>query len=107
MKRRLRVLGLLALISLTLVLGQGGADLYLMFNAGTEAETFVLPVSPHGGNWRLAVDTFRPSPQDLFEAGEEIVLDNQQVYRVEARSSVILIARPQGLVRAGGPNERG
>jgi len=90
-----------------LILGRGEEDLYLMFNAGTEAETFVLPVSPHGGNWRLAVDTFRPSPQGRFEAGEEIVLDNQQVYRVEARSSVILIARPQVPARAGGQNERG
>jgi isoamylase len=83
-----------------LILGQEEPDLYLMFNAGTEAVTFVLPAPPHIGHWHLAVDTFRPSPQDLFEAGKEIALDDQKTYQVGARSSAVLVAYPQEFVQA-------
>jgi isoamylase len=77
-----------------LILGQDEPDLYLMFNAGTEAATFVLPALPHEGRWHLAADTFRPSPQDLYEPGEEIPLEDQQSYRAGPHSSAILITRP-------------
>jgi isoamylase len=77
-----------------LILGQDEPDLYLMFNAGTEAATFVLPAPPHEGRWHLTADTFRPSPRDLYEPGEEIPLEDQQSYRTGPRSSAILIIRP-------------
>ena len=31
--------------------------LYLMFNASSDAVDFVLPATPHGAPWHLAVDT--------------------------------------------------
>jgi isoamylase len=77
-----------------LILGQDEPDLYLMFNAGTEAARFSLPIESHARHWHLAADTSRPSPQDLFGIGEEIALDDQTGYQVGPWSSVILITRP-------------
>ena len=76
-----------------LILSRVEPDLYLTFNAGTEAAAFVLPEPPRGGCWHVAVDTFRPSPDDLCQPGEEVALGGQEVYHVGPRSSVILIAR--------------
>jgi isoamylase len=43
--------------------------LFLMFNAGVDALDFDLPPVSPGFRWRLAVDTSRETPQDLFTAG--------------------------------------
>jgi isoamylase len=77
-----------------LILGQDKRDLFLMFNASTESVTFVLPDVLRSGRWYLAADTFRASPLDLYEAGKEMALEDQQTYQVGARSSAVLIARP-------------
>jgi isoamylase len=82
-----------------LILGQDEPALYLMFNAGTKAATFVLPGvpsgrMPSGGRWYLAADTSRPSPQDLLEADHQIALDDPVACRLQPRSSVILVAHP-------------
>jgi isoamylase len=68
-------------------------ELFLIFNPDNEAQKFNLPAPRRGGNWRLAADTARPSPEDIFSRGEEIPLENQDAYQVMARSSVILIAQ--------------
>ncbi|MGD1045322.1 MAG: glycogen debranching protein GlgX [Bacteroidota bacterium] len=69
------------------------STLYMMFNADVDAVDFRLPPVPPGTRWHLAVDTTRESPQDLFAAGEEPILENPQTYHLNARSSVILLAR--------------
>ncbi|MGC8780100.1 MAG: glycogen debranching enzyme, partial [Anaerolineae bacterium] len=77
-----------------LICGEGGEpDLYLMFNADIEETIFVLPAPSHGGNWHLAVDTARPSPDDIHEEGDEVLLEIQSAYPVQPRSAVILVAR--------------
>jgi glycogen operon protein len=88
---------------LACLIHENGQDrLYLMFNAGTEETDFGLPPLPPGYRWRLAVDTSRSAPQDLSVAGEETLLDNSTTYRVEARSSAILLARKQESALGGG-----
>ena len=67
--------------------------LCLMFNAGAGAVDFCLPTVPKGARWYLAVDTSRTTPQDLYDAGEEPLCENQQIYRLNSRSSAILLAR--------------
>jgi hypothetical protein len=63
-----------------------------MFNAGAQAVTFVLP--PSGARpWRLVVDTACPSSQDLSEASEGIVRDDQADQCINAQSGVILSAQ--------------
>jgi hypothetical protein len=44
-------------------------------------------------------------PQDLLEDGQEIVLEDQQIYRVGPQSSVILIKQPSRAERGGGSFE--
>jgi isoamylase len=88
-----------------LIRGQGEANLFLMFNAGTEAVTFALPVLPEAGRWHLAADTDSPVPQDLLEDSQEIALEDQRIYRVRPQSSVILISQPSRAGREGGSIE--
>ncbi len=65
--------------------------LLLMFNAGADTVDFRLPPAPPGTQWRLAVDT--GAREDLLAAGEEAVLQDQQAYRMNPRSSAILLTR--------------
>ena len=67
--------------------------LYLMFNASTEAVDFSLPLMPKATRWHLAADTSHAAPQDLFDAGNEPILERSQRYHLNARSSAILLAR--------------
>ena len=67
--------------------------LYLMFNAGTEAVDFHLPAVPDGARWHRAADTSREAPQDLFDPGDEPLLDHGQAYHLGPRSSAILVVR--------------
>jgi len=89
--------------TLACLIQEDGQDaLFLMFNAGANGTDFGLPPLPLGYRWHLAVDTSRSSPQDLSAAGEEDLVDNSKTYRLEARSSAILLARKQESVSGGG-----
>ncbi len=77
-----------------LIYAEAGPDLYLMFNASTNPVQFALPAPENNHRWRLAVDTSRPAPQDRFEPGEEVLLDDQTSCQVGSRTSVILLAIP-------------
>jgi len=74
-----------------LILGQAERDLFLLFNADTRHVDFYLPVLPIGRVWRLAVDTSRTAPDDLFEHGSESPIQGQSGFRLEPRSSAILL----------------
>jgi len=75
-----------------LIRSQDVADLFLMFNAESEAVTFAVPPrSPCF--WRLAADTAESSPRGFYSPGEEATLANPASYLVQSRSSVILVAR--------------
>jgi len=65
--------------------------LYMMFNATTEAAAFRLPAAPKSAHWRLAVDTSREAPQDLFAAGAEPLWEDAHTYHLGPRSSAILL----------------
>jgi pullulanase/glycogen debranching enzyme len=69
------------------------SDLYLMFNASTDAVDFLLPPAPYEARWHLAVDTARAAPYDVCAEGDELLLDPQRTYHVSPRSSAILVAR--------------
>jgi isoamylase len=70
--------------------GQGGPNLYLMFNADVQPIVFMLPTSVR---WQIAADTAEASPRDASAPGEELLVTNGSTYRVGPRSSVVLIAR--------------
>jgi isoamylase len=74
-----------------LILGQTEPDLFLLFNADTRSVDFSIPALPAGKIWRLAVDTSRTSPDDLCDPGKEPSLQGQIGFRLEPRSSAILL----------------
>jgi glycogen operon protein len=67
--------------------------LYLMFNAAAAAVAFRLPPLPSGTAWRLAVDTSREAPQDLFAEDEQPRCEDRRTWHLGPRSSAILLAR--------------
>jgi isoamylase len=76
-----------------LILGQSEADLFLMFNADTTPADFSIPAARGNKIWRLAADTSRRAPEDLNEPEKEPSMQDQISFRVEPRSSAILLAR--------------
>jgi isoamylase len=76
-----------------LILGREEPDLYLMFNAGTDTVSFVLPDLSQK-SWHRAIDTFRPTPDDLLLPDGQVVVANQRAYELGPRSSAILVAYP-------------
>jgi isoamylase len=75
-----------------LIPGQTEPDLFLLFNADTRPVDFSIPALPAGKIWRQAVDTSRTTPGDLFDRGKEPSLQGQIDFRLEPRSSAILLS---------------
>ena len=75
-----------------LILGQTEPDLFLLFNADTRSVDFSIPALPAGKIWRLAVDTSRTAPDDLFDSGKEPSMQGRVDFRLEPRSSAILLS---------------
>jgi glycogen operon protein len=69
------------------------ADLFLMFNAESEAVTFAVPPPRSPCSWHIAADTAESSPLGFYSPGEEAALVNPAGCLVQSRSSVILAAR--------------
>ncbi len=65
------------------------ADLHVMMNMFWEPLVFDVPAIPQR-EWRLAIDTFADSPDDIANAGEERSVDDQSSCTVQARSIVVL-----------------
>ncbi len=74
-----------------LIQGQTEPDLLLLFNAGTKSVDFSIPALPDGKIWRLAVDTSRNVPDDLFDPGKEPSMQGLIAFRLESRASAILL----------------
>jgi isoamylase len=74
-----------------LILEETQPELFLLFNADTRPVDFYLPVLPPGKTWRLAADTSRSAPDDLFDSGKEPSVQGQIGFRLEPRSSAILL----------------
>jgi isoamylase len=79
-----------------LITGQAEPGLFLLFNADTRSVDFAIPALPANKIWRLAVDTARTPPDDLFDPGKEPSMQGQISFRLEPRSSAILLADSGG-----------
>jgi glycogen operon protein len=75
-----------------LISGQTEPDLFLLFNADSRSVDFSIPALPAGKFWRLAVDTSRTAPDDLFDSGREPSLQGRTSFQLEPRSSAILLS---------------
>jgi isoamylase len=67
--------------------------LYVAMNMHWESHHFELPNLPGRRRWRVFANTGMPSPQDICEPGQEILLQQQESFLVGARSVVILVGR--------------
>ncbi len=74
-----------------LIVGQTEPDLFLMFNADARTVDFATPALSASKIWRLAVDTSRTPPDDLYEAGKQPSLQDQTSFRLAPRSSAVLL----------------
>ncbi len=81
------------------ILGQTEPDLFLLFNADNRSVDYALPGLPAGKIWRLAVDTSRTAPDDLCDPGKEPSLQGQIGFRLEPRSSAILLTDSNEVLR--------
>ena len=68
-------------------------DFYIMFNASIEPVVFYLPVANGRKNWFRAVDTSLNAPKDILPAGSEEAIPPSNKYKVNARSTVILLSK--------------
>lgn len=82
-----------------LIGGETEPDLFVMFNADTRSVDFAIPALPSTKIWRLAVDTSRSAPDDLFEPDKEPSMQRQISFRVEPRSSAILLTDDHEVLR--------
>jgi glycogen operon protein len=67
--------------------------LHIIFNAYREALTFELPPAPDGAGsgWLRLMDTFRPSPEDIFPPAEAPAVSGER-YKAQPHSIVLLVA---------------
>ncbi|WP_072013950.1 glycogen debranching protein GlgX [Myxosarcina sp. GI1] len=79
-------------LAFTLAHPQLGEYLHVMFNAYWETLSYELPQLRSGHNWHRVIDTALPTPDDFCEPRTAPIV-NQQQYQVEARSSVVLMAK--------------
>jgi glycogen operon protein len=68
-------------------------DFFIMFNASTDTQGYVLADPPPKKEWMRVVDTGLHSPNDIMLPGYEKKLPSQHVYPVKARGMVILISK--------------
>jgi isoamylase len=65
------------------------SDLYVMINIYWQALTFTIQ-EEQADDWRVAVDTSQPSPNDIFASGSEPPISSLN-YVVQPRSIVVLL----------------
>ena len=82
-----------------LIPGLTEPDLFLLFNADNKSVEFSIPALPAGKMWRLVADTFQVSPHDLADAGKEPLLQEKVGFRLEPRSSAILLTDNSEVLR--------
>ena len=71
----------------------GEDQLLFVLNADWRLSNVLLPEPGHGRRWRRLVDTSLDSPEDFLEDGKGILLDPQDHYIANPRSTVVLLAR--------------
>ncbi|HKP97350.1 MAG TPA: glycogen debranching protein GlgX [Fibrobacteria bacterium] len=63
---------------------------YFIYNMESREQEFTLPILPEGREWRRLADTSLPPGEDFRTLGKEEPLIHPGLYRVKARSVVIL-----------------
>jgi glycogen operon protein len=67
--------------------------IYVAMNMHWEMHGFELPQLPQGMAWHVFANTGMATPYDIFEPGEEPVVENQNEVLVGPRSIIVLVGR--------------
>ena len=67
--------------------------IYVAMNMHWEMHGFELPQLPEGMAWHIFANTGMEVPEDIFEPGEEPVIENQREVLVGARAIIILVGK--------------
>jgi isoamylase len=67
-------------------------DFYVACNAWQEPLSFRIPRAPSGKAWRRAIDTALPSPEDIVELDQGVVVASEVGYKLESHSMLVLIS---------------
>ena len=71
-----------------------GVDrLFLILNGHYEPQWIKLPQPGASRGWHRSIDTSLPLGEDFLEAGQEIAIDPADLYIVNPRSTVVLLAQ--------------
>jgi glycogen operon protein len=75
----------------------GGNDhhdaVYAAMNMYWEPLAFELPSPPAERRWLMVANTSMPTPEDIWEPGQEPVLNDQKKILAAGRSIIVLVAR--------------
>ena len=66
-------------------------DIYVAINSYWDALPFEMPAAPEGVDWRVAINTSMPSPDDIFDCEDGPLVDSADVI-VAGRSIMVLVA---------------
>ncbi len=76
---------------------KGGSEeddyIYVATNTHWDGHSFELPQLSDGRQWHVAANTNMPSPEDIWETGQEPLLDDQHNFFVGPRSTIVLVGR--------------
>jgi glycogen operon protein len=81
-----------------------GEDIHVILNMESGAVPFQLPPVP-GRRWYRAVDTALASPDDIADAGGEVLITTEE-YLATSHSVVVLVSKDPAIVAASMPEER-
>ena len=73
--------------------GEADDFIYVAINMHWEMHGFELPMLPQGKVWHVFANTGMNAPEDIFEPGQEPVIDNQHEVLVGPRSIIILVGK--------------
>ena len=73
--------------------GNRNPDIYIIFNASKINRYYEIPDSPSGMNWKISVDTSNSSPDDIYEPGDEPLVEDKRYY-VKKLSLVVFVTGP-------------
>ena len=73
--------------------GEADDFIYVAINMHWEMHGFELPMLPQGKVWHVFTNTGMNAPEDIFEPGQEPVIDNQHEVLVGPRSIIILVGK--------------
>ena len=73
--------------------GQPDDFIYAAMNMHWEMHGFELPQLPQGKAWYVFANTDMEMPNDIYEPGEEPIVDNQNEVLVGPRSIIILVGK--------------